>query len=339
MNKYKSSTQAIVEAGLLAAIILVTYIITNYVPVIGVVFSFVLPIPLTILYLRRGIKISVMTVFINTIIMAMISNPLTAISTTVLYSLTGLTVGYGIKRQWESTRIIAISTISNILGLVLNIFITVYLVLGDNIYKVLNEQIDIIKSSLDTALKVYNTMGINIDESQVDIVKELLTLDNVLILLPIFLLSSGFIFSLINYNITKGIGKRLNIKIKGVKSFSSWYIDNRLGGIVIIVTLIFLILSNQGIYFGTVMVVVFSSILKITLALIGCSNLSYFLKNKLKLRKGLVLIACVISFIDPRLGNILVSIGLSDLIFDFRGLDPNSLSAALKEVLIRKMKK
>lgn len=339
MNKYKSSTQAVVEAGILVAIILVTYIITNYVPVLGVVFSFALPIPLTILYLRRGIKISIMTVFVSAIIMSIISNPLMAISTTALYTLTSLAVGYGIKKQWKATRILIMSTISYIIGTILYTLIDIYLILGDTIYKVLGQLIDNLKESLEFVEKFYKSVGYKIDSSQVDLLKEAFTIENILILLPVTLIIGGAIFSLINYNITKSVGKRLNINIKEVKKFSNWYIDNRLGGIVIIATLTFLILGNIGIEFGTIMVMIFSVILRIILSVIGCSNLAYFLKNKLKLRKGIVSLACIICFIDPRISSVLVSIGLSDLIFDFRGLDPNSLSAALKEVLIRKMKK
>ena len=69
-------TSAMVEAGILAAIAIVMALISMYVPVLGAFVNFVWPLPIVICGCRHGLKWSIMTLLVATIIIAMNSSPL-----------------------------------------------------------------------------------------------------------------------------------------------------------------------------------------------------------------------------------------------------------------------
>lgn len=54
----KNSTRSIVEAGLMSAMVLVLMLLNAYVPVLGYMGLFILPLPITMLVVRHNLKVA-----------------------------------------------------------------------------------------------------------------------------------------------------------------------------------------------------------------------------------------------------------------------------------------
>ena len=62
------STKAIVEAALISVIISVIMIITGYLPYFSFIGIFILPIPVTILYIRHNYKVTITAILLSIIL-------------------------------------------------------------------------------------------------------------------------------------------------------------------------------------------------------------------------------------------------------------------------------
>lgn len=83
-------TSAMVEAGILAAVAIVMALISMYVPVLGAFVNFVWPLPIVICGCRHGLKWSIMTLLVATVIIAMIISPINAFFLAAIFGLLGL---------------------------------------------------------------------------------------------------------------------------------------------------------------------------------------------------------------------------------------------------------
>ena len=83
-------TSAMVEAGILAAVAIVMALISMYVPVLGAFVNFVWPLPIVICGCRHGLKWSIMTLLVATVIIAMIISPINAFFLAAIFGLFGL---------------------------------------------------------------------------------------------------------------------------------------------------------------------------------------------------------------------------------------------------------
>ena len=122
-------TSAMVEAGILAAIAIVMALISMYVPVLGAFVNFVWPLPIVICGARHGLKWSIMTLLVATIIIAMIMSPVNAFFLAAIFGLLGLILGECMRRHLAPMQLMAFGTIGGIIALVLNIVLS-FVVLG-----------------------------------------------------------------------------------------------------------------------------------------------------------------------------------------------------------------
>ncbi len=86
-------TSAMVQAGILAAVAIVMALISMYVPVLGAFVNFVWPLPIIICGCRHGLKWSIMTLLVATIIIAMIISPVNAFFSCGYFWLTRINLG------------------------------------------------------------------------------------------------------------------------------------------------------------------------------------------------------------------------------------------------------
>ena len=122
-------TSAMVEAGILAAIAIVMALISMYVPVLGAFVNFVWPLPIVICGCRHGLKWSIMTLLVATIIIAMIMSPVNAFFLAAIFGLLGLILGECMRRHLPPMKLMAFGTVGGIIALALNIILS-FVVLG-----------------------------------------------------------------------------------------------------------------------------------------------------------------------------------------------------------------
>ncbi|MCS4454022.1 YybS family protein [Clostridium botulinum] len=116
----------------------------------------------------------------------------------------------------------------------------------------INENINIIKESMELTKEIYSKAGVSKDKlQQIDQVFGFLNLDSMLKMLPVALIINAFLAAFLNYAVTKKILMKLGYKnVKSLPSISKIYINVRLVTIVAIGLLIGAVLKRKAIGLG-----------------------------------------------------------------------------------------
>lgn len=331
MKENKYTARSTVEAGLMSVIVFIILMIVTYVPVIGVVGSFVLPVPITLLYLRHNKVVAILSIIVSTILISMFYNPLLAIGSALLYAAAGLSLGFCVSREFKSTITLIITSIANLIAIMLDLYISLSLVTKISVRQMLQQMIDSMKASGD----IYKNVGGNVSNNPVYQQIQQLDVNTVLFMIPAVLISSTVIISVINYLVAQKLLKRFGYKIDTIRNFMDWYLDNRIGAGIISVVCIGIILKSKGLITGEYILSSSMIILQFILIIVGTSIIYYYLRNKFNVKNGIAIAICLyVGF--SGLSSIVFYLGLIDLVFDIRGLDPNSLGNALRKKFIKK---
>ena len=159
---------------------------------------------------------------------------------------------------------------------------------------------------------------------QVKNITKLLNTDALMTMIPGTLLIVAFISAFINYKVTKAIVKKLGYKMKDFTAFELIYIDNRIGALIIILVCLGIILVAKNYSMGSYIYNSSMMVLQLAFLTDGVAVATYFLKNRFKISKFLIIIIIVFTLFS-QMSMIFIYIGLSDMIFDFRKVDPNRI--------------
>ena len=99
MYNRQNKTNSLVEAGLIVSLMIILIMLNLYFPIFSIFITFLLPIPIAVLYLRQDYKITLWAILVTGVITAMINNPITAVIITISFGTIGFLLGYCIKKQ------------------------------------------------------------------------------------------------------------------------------------------------------------------------------------------------------------------------------------------------
>lgn len=340
MDNKTYSAKAVVEAGLMTALVVVIFLMNSYVPLFGYIGLFILPIPITILYTRYDFKIALTAVFGSAILIAMTGSVVSAIGSVALYGSTAMVMGYCIKNKKSSTITLLSSVGAMIFGIAIDAIVMIYGLLNTTLNGAAEKLVDMFQQSLDTMVSIYNAMGVDMTQMQtsIDLIKNL-DARTILLLIPSILVLSGFMQGYINYIITRKIMKRIKYDMPKLRPFDQWYVDNRIGALLIISVLLGYLLSSNGMAPGDYISITAMYILRFTATIIGVAVIYSWLAKKGMGNKVLLIFLFIFSLLSPFISQVVFMFGLMDFIFDFRKLDPNSLGTAIQAKLENKLKK
>lgn len=339
MKNKNYNTKAVVEAGLMCALVVVIFLMNMYLPIFGAIGLFILPIPITILYLRHDFKLALTSVVVSTILTSMMSSVISAISSAALYGISALVVGYCIKNHKGATRTIIYSSIAMLIGTVVDFALMIYVTYNSSLTSILQEYIDMMKESMDMVSGFYQSMGVDMASNPMMEVINKITPDALMMMVPAILIISSLVQAFINYAITRKILKRFKYEVPKLRPFNQWYVDNRIGAGILIALMLTNILGNY-IPGAVNIVVTLAYILQMMCMTLGIAVVYNWFVKRGSANKLILTMLILFVFINPLLSRIAYFLGLADLIVDFRKLDPNSLSIALREwIKNRKEKK
>ena len=321
MENRNQNTKAVVEAGMVSALVVLITLVSMYLGLSGYAGVCILPIPITIIYLRQNLKISLITVLVSTILVGLLFNPLQAIANTFLMGLIGTALGYCIKSKFSSMKTYAIFGLVVAAGAFIYTLIYAELVAGVGIYAFVD---DMLKRMVSITVKSIGNTNLNAQQKTLLASIKRIDTKSVLKLLPAALTVAGFIFAYVNYQITGKISKRLKYEIKKMIPLTRVYIPNKFGSFMIIIVLIGYILTLNKIFIGDYIWQSALLILASALAISGMSLTAYYLRNNYKVSKKIVIVIFVAAFIFS-LYQTFVILGLVDLVMNFRKLDPNPI--------------
>lgn len=323
-----NKTRDIVEAGIMAVITFILMLINAFIPGMSIVTTFILPIPMVVLYLRTNTKVVVTSFIVSGILISMLNNPITGIGTTILTAFLSFSLGYCIKNRIKFSNSIFIIFIANLIGNFVDISLYCYLFLGRSLFSQVDEMIRLAKESFDEAYNIAINMN-GVDSSSLEIYKNV-DINMLYYILPASIILIMLISSVLSYEITGKIISRFNYKIENRPEFSKWYIDSRLIALSMMICIGGYFLQSKGSVVGNYIYLSTYSVIAWVLIVMGASILNYYLKYKFNMGKATRIVLTAFILISP-LNNVLLIGAVADMILDIRGVNPNSIKFNLKK--------
>lgn len=323
MYNRQNKTKSLVEAGIIVALMIVLIMLNFYVPIFSIFGSFVLPIPIAVLYLRQDYKTTLWAILVTGIITSFINNPITGVTVTISFGIIGFLLGYCIKKQKRVSVTILFLALGFLVSTIINYSIYFAFIDKRGIIGFINENIKIMKESMEISKQIYSKAGVPQEKLQLmDEAFSFLKPEFMLNMLPAALIVSSFISAFLNYLVTRKVLIKLGYKdIKPLQTLSNIHVNVRIATIAAVGLLIGTILNRKGIPAGNYFLMSSQFILKTLLLIDGISVAIYYLRNKYKVSKGLVIFILFITVLSV-LNFFYIYLGLMDVMLDFRKIDP-----------------
>ncbi|CAM2865254.1 DUF2232 domain-containing protein [Hathewaya histolytica] len=284
----------------------------------------ILPIPIALFYIKFGLKNSCYFLFFASILNYILYGPLNVVSSILLTGVIGVILGYCINKEKSSINTVKLVTVVSMICIIVNFII--YIKSRDIMIKsYIDSIINIFRQRIDEAMLAYKSLGIDSTKlNNLSDLKDIIDAKSIISSIPIMSIVYVFGFTTINYLIIQRMLK--NSSIKGIKrvGFRRFYVTNLIGAFLIGIASIGIILESKEIGVGEYIGIWSISLMQFILILNGMAATTYFLVEKMKKTKKFTFILLII-ILFLRYEQILASIGLLEMLFNFRGLDPYSL--------------
>ena len=92
-------------AGCFAAIMLLFALLSTFVPVFSFFGYFIMPVPMTIIFMKYGLRYAVLLGVTVGVLMGIFIDPITALYQFIIFGSVGLALGAGFRNQWPAARL------------------------------------------------------------------------------------------------------------------------------------------------------------------------------------------------------------------------------------------
>ncbi|MGB8001606.1 MAG: YybS family protein [Anaerobacillus sp.] len=299
------TVKQLVEGAALAAVFAVLFLITIYVPLLGSLTLWALPIPFILMIVRNGMK-SGLVMWAVTIVLGILTAGIPSLALTFTVGVGGITAGYLYYIRKSAIAVLVGSGIAYVVGLLLA-FVSSILVLGQNPADLV---IDMMNQSFQQAESIYRSLGQ--DTSQFNELKEQISLLRYLI--PTGLVLMGVVIALISQLISVPILKRVGGFTPPVfNPIREWAFPKSFLWYYLVVTILMMV----GLEEGSIAFVAAINVYSILNALIFVQGLAviYFFSHQ---RGWPIVVPILLTFIGFALTSFIVIIGIIDLGFGLR---------------------
>ncbi|SHF32841.1 Uncharacterized conserved protein YybS, DUF2232 family [Caldanaerobius fijiensis DSM 17918] len=211
------NTQGIVEGAMLSGIAVIIAIASAYIPFLSFLYV-VFPVPIAVIGYRHGLKISLLSLIVASVIIAILSGPLSLLGTMGLGSI-GIGIGY-----FQKLRVSPVTTLFGafFIGL-FSILLSLWIASKIAGINVVSQNIDAFRQAMQLNIEIYKKMGIQGQALQDINVLMQNMLAMLKMLMPFIIMASVFIVVFINYLVNNMVLKRLGYKdVATLPPFSTW---------------------------------------------------------------------------------------------------------------------
>lgn len=330
MEDRKNNTKSIVEAGLISAIIVVLMLITGYVPIMSFMGTLILPVPVALLFIRHDIKVTLAAIAVSSIITAMLFNPIQALLSAIAFGLTGISLGYSIKKDKSSNYTLFLLAVVSLVATILTYVLTIVLIQKTTFTafftNFVNELNFALTESVAMAKSFYAKAGMSPDQlAQLDAMFAVFNVQFLINAFAAIMIFQALFSAYLNYVSAKAILRRLGYHMKKMTPFSQLYMNSLAGAFIVMPLPLGVYLKAKGYPLGDPILVSGQIIMQYTFLVIGLSVAVYFLKNRFKLTNGVITLIVLLVAFNVVFARIFVYLGLADMIFDFRKINPNRI--------------
>lgn len=324
MQNKTYNTKALVEAGIMAAVLVVTMLISIYIPFISIIAYLALPITIALVYVRNSFKYAFASLICGSLVGLFIMGPIKALQLIIVSFFAGLTLGYCIKNNKKASKTLIHSSIAFFIVMIISLFVISLFIYPNGFIGF----IDTIVKSFNESVNIYRTLYINMGVSREQIEKVFpstmfINRNEILFIVPGTLILLSAMLAFLNYKLAEAIFSRLKISIDKIKGLTLFYIPNLMGAFLIVLVCIGLLFKSRNMIIGDY---IFNStwiVLVIVLSINGMAAVSYFLRNKLNFSNGFTIITIILLLLV--LNYVFMIIGVVELVVDSRKLDPSRI--------------
>ncbi|MCU5525181.1 YybS family protein [Bacillus cereus] len=298
-------TKFITEGTALLAIYAILLLISMYVPILGTVVTFALPLPFILLTIRYKLS-NVLVIFVVALFVTVIvSQPMNLVKT-IMFGLIGIVLGYTYKTRKKSVEILIAGTLAYLIGFVL-IYVASIKFFNIDIMKQMQSMFS---ESMVQSEKIVSAIGMPISKEQ----KELLTQMNDILqlLFPSILVLVSVCFSWITVIISGSVLKKLKHDIIPWPKFK----DLQLPKSIVWYYVIFILLATFiKVDPTSYLHMVFSNLYVIFALLLVLQGLTFisFLAYRKGFTKGVPIISFIVCMFIPMLFPLVTILGIIDL--------------------------
>ncbi|WP_406653978.1 YybS family protein [Bacillus cereus] len=298
-------TKFITEGAALLVIYAILLLISMYVPILGTVVTFALPLPFILLTIRHKLS-NVLVIFVAALFVTIIvSQPMNLVKT-IMFGLIGIVLGYMYKTRKKPVEILIAGTLAYLIGFVL-IYVASIKFFNIDIMKQMQS---VFSESMVQSEKIVSAIGMPISKEQ----KELLTQMNDILqsLFPSILVLVSVCFSWITVIISGSVLKKLKHDIIPWPKFK----DLQLPKSIVWYYVIFILLATFiKVDPTSYLHMVFSNLYVIFALLLVLQGLTFisFLAYRKGFTKGVPIISFIVCMFIPMLFPLVTILGIIDL--------------------------
>jgi len=213
--------RGLTEGAVLAALVALLAFAARYLPLLGLVASFLCPIPLTILVIRQGSRVALLAGLVATALGGIIGGPVTGLLIALGFAPTGVAIGIGLRRQLPASTIVLLTGTVIMLTLVVGGAIATAGV-GVDPRVTMREIIELNKRSLDDVVQRYAQLGIDTRRVEPTVQMTRDALDYSLRLIPLLLVLGSLTNAYLNYEIARAVLRRVGVAAPALPPVSMW---------------------------------------------------------------------------------------------------------------------
>ncbi len=214
--------------ALLAAILVVLFLISRYLPVIGTISMFFCPVPLVIMHVKFGdLKYTALVALVATALVSIYTgNPLTAVFFLIGVGLQGMVLAFMIGARKSAITSVFVCAFTTMISTII-LFVVVAPVMEFNVsvkkqLEVISEQFKKSGDANIESLKKSGASAEQINNMERFYAQAAEAVRGMYIYTPLFLLGSSFISAIINYLAAAMVLRRLNYEAAALPAFSRW---------------------------------------------------------------------------------------------------------------------
>ncbi|MGZ7148232.1 YybS family protein [Bacillus sp. BC08] len=299
------NTKFITEGAALLAIYAMLLLISMYVPILGTVVTFALPLPFILLTIRYRLSNAFVIFMAALFITVIVSQPMNLVKTT-MFGLIGIVLGYMYKKRKKPIEILMAGTLAYLIGIML-IYVASIKFFNIDLMKQMQNMFN---ESMAQSEKIVNAAGMPVSKEQ----KELFTQFNDVLqtLFPSLLVMVSVCLSWITVMISGSVLRKLKHDVIPWPKFK----DIQLPKSIVWYYVIFILLSTFiKVEPTSYLHMVFSNLYVIFALLLVLQGLTFiaFLAHSKGFTKGVPIISFIVCMFIPMLFPLVTILGIIDL--------------------------
>lgn len=302
-------TREIIDGAIILAIFLIFMLISLNVIGLGFITIFLLPLPFIIFTIKHGYKKSFILVIAALMLSVAVGSILTLFAA-LMFASTGVVIGELFHRKQQDYFILLVGSVVFLINMVL-IYVLSILFLKVNM---INEAIESLRASTDSASSFLKAIGQKPKEEMVQNLNNMFDMFQTLV--PSSFILGSVIFTFITLAICKPILKRLRLTTNSWPPFRNFILPKSLLWYYLLVTVFMFIPFEKGTFMYIALVNLFY-LLQILMIIQGFSFIIFYSYQK-GIKKAILIIMIILSFIMPFLMDIIRILGIIDLGFNLR---------------------